>query len=127
LTFNGAAIPDAPIQLSYSVTDGASWQDLSLVRTKNDGSYSALWLLPITGNYVLRVVYGGNDNYLGVTENATIIIDQTANPTGTETTSIAQNSFELDWVKIAIIMVMVVLAVSTVVLSIKLIRKKKNE
>lgn len=128
LTFNGAAIPDAPIQLAYSVTDGASWQYLSMVCTKNDGSYSALWLLPITGHYVLKVVYGGNDNYLGATENATINIDQTANPTGLETTSItAQNSFELDWVKIAIIIVMAFLAVATVVLSIKLIRKKKNE
>jgi hypothetical protein len=128
LTFNGAAIPDAPIQLSYSVTDGASWQNLSLVRTKNDGSYSALWLLPITGNYVLKVVYGGNDNYLGATENATINIEANANPTESETTNpISENSFELDWIKIAIIIIMAFLAVSTVVLSIKLLRKKKNE
>lgn len=126
LTFNGAAIPDAPIQLSYSVTDGASWQELSQVRTKADGSYSALWLLPITGNYLLKVLYAGNDNYLGATENATINIDTNLTPTGTQTTSkITQNNFELDWVKITILVVMAFLAAATVVLSIKLIRKRK--
>jgi hypothetical protein len=126
LTFNGAVIPDAPIQLSYSVTEGTSWQDLSRVYTKTDGSYSALWLLPITGNYLLKAVYAGSDNYLGVTENATVNIDQTLSPPESETTSIiAENSFELDWVKIAIITTMAVLATATVVLSIKLIRKRK--
>ena len=65
LTFNGAGIADAPVLLSYSVTDGASWQDLTLVDTSSDGSYSALWFPSVTGNYLLKAVYQGNENYLG--------------------------------------------------------------
>lgn len=128
LTFNGAAIPDVPIQLSYSVTDGASWQDLSLVHTKSDGTYSAVWLLPITGDYILKAVYPGSDNYLSTTEKVTVNIESNTNSTESATPNvIAQNSFELDWVKIAILIIMAILAILTIVLSIKLIRKKKIE
>jgi hypothetical protein len=65
LTFDGAGISGAPIYLSYSVTGGDSWQDLTLLNTHSDGSYSALWLPTVTGNYLLKAVYKGNDNYLG--------------------------------------------------------------
>ena len=65
LTFNGSAISGAPILLSYSVTGGDSWQDLTLVHTSSNGSYSALWLLSVTGDYMLKAVYKGNENYLG--------------------------------------------------------------
>ena len=65
LTFEGTAIPDAPILLSYSVTGGDSWQDLTLVHTSSDGSYSALWMLSVTGDYMLKALYKGSDDYLG--------------------------------------------------------------
>ena len=65
LTFNGAPISGAPILLSYSVTVGESWQDLTLVHTNADGRYSALWLLSVTGDYMLKAVYRGDDDYLG--------------------------------------------------------------
>ena len=76
LTLNGAAIPNAPILLSYSVTGGNSWQDLTLVHTKSDGSYSALWLLPVTGDYMLKAVYRGSENYLGVTNLVSFSIER---------------------------------------------------
>ncbi len=65
LTFNGVPITNVPLLLSYSVTNGNSWQDLTSVHTGSDGSYSALWMLPVTGDYMLRTVYRGNGNYLG--------------------------------------------------------------
>ena len=65
LTFNGASISGAPILLSYSVTDGASWHDLTLVHTGSDGGYSALWTLPVTGDFMLKALYQGDGNYLG--------------------------------------------------------------
>jgi hypothetical protein len=65
LTFNGAPISDVPILLSYSVTGGDSWQDLTTVHTDSNGSYSALWLLSVTGDYMLKAMYKGNENYLG--------------------------------------------------------------
>jgi hypothetical protein len=67
LTSDDTGIADAPILLSYSVTGGESWQDLTLVDTSSDGSYSALWFPSVTGNYILEAVYQGNYNYLGTT------------------------------------------------------------
>ena len=67
LTFNRAPISDVPILLSYSVTGGDSWQDLTTVHTDSNGSYSALWLLSVTGDYMLKAMYKGNENYLGTT------------------------------------------------------------
>ncbi len=68
LTFNGAGIPNVQILLSYSVTNGASWQDLTTVHTCSDGTYSALWFPAATGDYMLKVVYQGDEDYLGVTK-----------------------------------------------------------
>jgi hypothetical protein len=65
LTFNETGISGAPILLSYSVTGGESWVDLTLVNTGSDGSYSALWFPSVTGNYLLKAVYEGGENYLG--------------------------------------------------------------
>ena len=81
LTSNGTGIPDAPILLSYSVTGGESWEDLTLVNTGPDGSYSALWFPSATGNYLLKAVYEGNENYSG-TSNI-VSFDMTP-PNGTE-------------------------------------------
>lgn len=63
LTFNGTAIPDAPILLSYSVTGGKSWVDLALVQTRSDGSYYAQWRPSVTGYYTLKAVYEGDEEY----------------------------------------------------------------
>ena len=65
LTFNGTVISGVPILLSYSVTGGKSWQDLTFVNTGSDGSFSALWLPSVTGNYLIKAVYEGDENYLG--------------------------------------------------------------
>jgi hypothetical protein len=67
LTLNGTGVSDAPIFLSYSVTGGKSWEDLTLVYTGSDGSYSATWLPSVTGNYLLKAVYEGDANELGST------------------------------------------------------------
>ncbi len=64
LTFNGSAISGAPILLSYSVTDGDSWQNLTTVHTGSDGSFSASWLLSVTGDYQLKAVFKGSEKYL---------------------------------------------------------------
>jgi hypothetical protein len=68
LTFNSNPIPNAPILLSYSITGGDSWQDLTMVHTDSEGDYSALWLLSVTGDYMIKAVYKGNENYLGTND-----------------------------------------------------------
>jgi len=74
LTFNGAAIAGAPILLSYSVTGGESWQDLTRAYTGSDGSYSALWMPTVTGSYILKAVYKGDENYLGTSNTVNFAI-----------------------------------------------------
>jgi hypothetical protein len=65
LTLDGNGVPDAPILLSYSVTGGKTWEDLTLVYTGSDGSYSAKWLPSVTGNYLIKATYEGDVNKLG--------------------------------------------------------------
>jgi len=66
LTANGVGLSDSPILLSYSVTGGSSWNDLTLVNTDNNGNFIAVWMPSVTGNYLLKAVWTGNSNYSGV-------------------------------------------------------------
>jgi hypothetical protein len=75
LTFNEVGIPNAPIYLSYSVTGGETWQDLTLVNTNADGDYSALWMLSATGNYMLKAVYRGDETHLGATNVVSFVVE----------------------------------------------------
>ena len=70
LSFNGSGISEAPILLSYSVTGGKSWIDLTLVQTDTEGNYYAEWKPSVTGYYSLKAVYEGNENYA---ETSTIV------------------------------------------------------
>jgi hypothetical protein len=65
LTLNGTSVSDAPILLSYSVTGGKSWEDLTLIYTDSDESYSATWQPSVTGNYLVKAIYEGDANTLG--------------------------------------------------------------
>jgi hypothetical protein len=78
LTFNGTAISNAPILLSYSVTGGKRWGDLTLVYTGSDGGYSAAWLPSVTGYFMVKATYETNDNYLGTTEIVNFAVVQSA-------------------------------------------------
>jgi len=81
LSFKGDAIAGAPIFLSYSVTDGESWQDLTLVNTASDGSYYALWFPSVTGDYMLKAVYQGDENYLGTSDTVSFAMEPCNNQT----------------------------------------------
>ncbi len=74
LAFEGEGIADAPIYLSYSVTGGETWQDLTLVNTDANGDYSALWMLSATGNYMLKAVYRGDGTHLGATNVVSFVV-----------------------------------------------------
>lgn len=76
LAINGTAISSAPILLSYSVNGGKSWADLTLVNTGSDGSYSAVWMPSVTGNYLIKATYEGNDDYSGTTEVVSLAVTQ---------------------------------------------------
>jgi hypothetical protein len=54
---NGTGIAGANLLLTYSVTSGESWNDITLVTTMFDGDYYAEWMPTATGNYLIRVVW----------------------------------------------------------------------
>ena len=60
LTYNKTGIPAADLLLSYSVTGGQTWNDITSVMTSSDGSYFAQWIPTATGNYLVRAEWNGN-------------------------------------------------------------------
>ncbi|MFX1563251.1 MAG: right-handed parallel beta-helix repeat-containing protein [Promethearchaeota archaeon] len=76
LTCNELGLSGAPILLSYSVTGGASWNDITLVDTASDGSYSALWMPSATGNYLVRATWAGNATYPGTSTTVNLAVTQ---------------------------------------------------
>jgi outer membrane protein assembly factor BamB len=54
LESNGTPIEGASIVLSYSVTGGQTWNDITSVQTSADGSYSAVWQPSATGTYLVK-------------------------------------------------------------------------
>jgi parallel beta-helix repeat protein len=66
-TCNGIGYPEAPILLSYSVTGGESWNDITLANTSSNGSYFAIWMPPATGNHLVKAAWAGNPAYPGAT------------------------------------------------------------
>ncbi len=70
LVQNETALANQPILLSYSVNGGKSYQDLTLVNTASDGSFSVSWLPSVTGNYLLKAVFEGDNTY---PETSTIV------------------------------------------------------
>jgi hypothetical protein len=61
LTGNGTyPIVDAPILVSYSLSGGDSWVELTFLHTDEKGTFSSVWLPQATGNFLVRAVYRGN-------------------------------------------------------------------
>ena len=71
---NETAIAAAPILLSYSVNGGKSWEDLTLVHTASDGSYSATWNPSVTGSYLIKATYEGDETNLGTAKIVNLAI-----------------------------------------------------
>jgi parallel beta-helix repeat protein len=70
LSFNGVAVSEEPVLISYSVTGGSSWENLTLVNTVSDGGFLAVWMPSVTGNYLVKAKWEGNSTF---NEASTII------------------------------------------------------
>lgn len=64
LTNNEEGVSGAPILLSYSVTGGDSWNEITLVYTTDEGKFSAIWLPSATGCYLVKASWAGNSTFL---------------------------------------------------------------
>jgi hypothetical protein len=58
LQLNETRIGNAPILLSYSITGGQTWNDITLATTSFDGSYLAVWIPSATGTYMVKASAG---------------------------------------------------------------------
>ncbi|MGD8506827.1 MAG: hypothetical protein PVF15_09230 [Candidatus Bathyarchaeota archaeon] len=65
LTCNEVGLSETPLFLSYSVTGGETWNDMTLINTASDGSYSAVWMPAATGSYLVRATWSGDSIYPG--------------------------------------------------------------
>lgn len=54
LMLNGNPLSNQPALVSYSVTDGNTWESLTLIKTSSDGSFVAVWTPSVTGNYLVK-------------------------------------------------------------------------
>jgi outer membrane protein assembly factor BamB len=79
LTCRDMGISEAPILLSYSVTGGASWNDITLVNTATDGSFSVDWIPAATGNYIVRGQWTGNSTFLAITNMLNLAVESYEN------------------------------------------------
>jgi hypothetical protein len=70
LTYNGTGLQGLPVLFSYSVDEGKSWNQLTLVSTDSKGDFLAVWLPYVTGDFLLKAEYLGDDNY---SETSTVV------------------------------------------------------
>jgi len=64
----------APIQISYSVTGGNSWENLTLLYTNSDGSFLATWTPSVTGYYLIKAGWSGNATFPATNTVVTLVI-----------------------------------------------------
>jgi len=74
LTCDDKAISGMAVLLSYSVTNGATWNEISSVNTASDGSFSVEWMPSATGNYLVRASWAGNSNYQGANTTVSLAV-----------------------------------------------------
>jgi hypothetical protein len=63
LTYNWTGLQGLPVLFSYSIDGGKSWNQLTLVSTDSNGDLLVVWLLYVTGIFLLKAEYLGGDNY----------------------------------------------------------------
>ncbi|MCW4055213.1 MAG: PQQ-binding-like beta-propeller repeat protein, partial [Candidatus Bathyarchaeota archaeon] len=74
LTCNEEGVSQASVLLSYSVTGGETWNDVTLVQTEIDGTFSALWVPSATGYYVVKAVWSGNTTFPGSSSTVNLAV-----------------------------------------------------
>ncbi len=77
LTYNKTAIPGASIYLSYSADSGNRWENFSLLQTRTNGGFGAVWIPNATGNYLLNAQWDGNStlHWMNATVNLALTPD----------------------------------------------------
>jgi len=74
VTCNDEVLSGTPILLAYSVTNGATWNDITLTTTDSTGAYDAVWLPDATGNFLVRAVWNGNTTFPSSSVNVALAV-----------------------------------------------------
>ena len=74
LLSNGNALPNEPVLISYSVTGGRTWVDLTLINTDAHGNYAVTWMPDVTGDYVIKATYDGDTTHMDATKTVNFAI-----------------------------------------------------
>jgi YVTN family beta-propeller protein len=89
LTENNIGVAYQPIALAFSITSGKSWQDLTSVNTNSDGTFSAVWIPSVTGNYLIKASWALDDS---VRKTVNIAVLPFTDTSSTNMFSVASNS-----------------------------------
>ncbi len=74
LISNSVGLGGFPIRLSYSVTGGQTWNDISMIITDSEGKYSVEWMPSATGVYIVKGLWTGNSSYPQTTVTANLAV-----------------------------------------------------
>ena len=89
ITENDNGLVATPISISYSVTNGRLWQDLTSVNSNSDGSFSAVWTPSVTGNYMIKASWVLDDSVNAIVNLAVL---PSTDATSNNVFSVASNS-----------------------------------
>lgn len=67
LLADGNALAGKSVLISYSVTGGRTWVDLTLIKTDEHGNYAVIWMPEVTGDYLIKATFDGDLTYLDAT------------------------------------------------------------
>jgi uncharacterized repeat protein (TIGR02543 family) len=74
LTAGDTSVPNAGILLYVSVTGGDKWDVLSFINTDSNGAFTISWKPSVSGNYVLKAVWSGNQEYSSTSKQVNFAI-----------------------------------------------------
>jgi outer membrane protein assembly factor BamB len=74
LSCNRAPLSNTPLLLSYSATDGETWNDIAHVTTGMDGWYSATWTPSVKGYYRIKATWAGNATFPESSTNLSLAV-----------------------------------------------------
>ena len=75
VSWKDTGISSILVHLSYSVTLGTSWTDISLVSTGLKGEFAADWLPAATGDYIVKANWGGNLTFPAATTMVNLAVE----------------------------------------------------
>ena len=92
LSFNNTSLSKMPIILSYSLTGGETWQELTFVSTEMDGNFEVDWKPSVTGTFYIKATWAGNGTFEATTATISLAVAPFSVQNALDVLSVASNS-----------------------------------